>query len=65
MWQVLVEDGVLRPVGSEADLAFADKYLFYRFWFDDEGKECFPATQVCFAARCSLFTLISIARLRR
>ena len=46
MWQVLVEETVLRPVGTDCDLAFADKYLFYRFWFDDEGKECFPATQV-------------------
>lgn len=48
MLQVLVEDCVLRPVGccDHQVTVFADKYVFYRFWFDDEGKECFPATQV-------------------
>ncbi|KAI1283781.1 Rap guanine nucleotide exchange factor 4 [Halotydeus destructor] len=44
MWQVLLEEGVLRHV-QYSDDPFCDKLVAYRFWFDDEGKECFPASQ--------------------
>ncbi|XP_049583438.1 rap guanine nucleotide exchange factor 4 isoform X2 [Syngnathus scovelli] len=43
MWQVLLEEGVLRHVDQEP--SFQDKYLFYRFLDDEEEESSLPSEE--------------------